>query len=43
MSEETPPTIVLVVANETLEGDELIQAVQRRAAKDRSAQSWQPP
>jgi hypothetical protein len=33
MSEETPPTVVLVVANETLEGAELIDAVERRAAQ----------
>ncbi len=32
MSEETP-TIVLAVANETLEGEELIAAVERRAAR----------
>ena len=33
MTDEPTPTCVLVVANETLAGDELIEAVRRRAAQ----------
>ena len=36
-------TVVLVVANETLAGDELIDAVRRRPRRARSGWSWSPP